>query len=185
MNYPIQLYALKLADDYCYIGQTANTLTRFQAHQLGSGALFTKLHRPFGIIHQETIMVSGVREAMCYENKLTLEYMERYGWQNVRGGDFATPDENQLCVQLQFIYDTSANQVRRYADSLCLYGPSDHYIIYVLQKPNELYYVGSTKRLGRSLAQRQPCKVLDIKVVKPTDGHYLIIKNKMQTQYKH
>jgi predicted GIY-YIG superfamily endonuclease len=76
------LYILKLKDDKYYIGITLNLNQRLAQHFSGEGSQFTKKYKPLEVL--KVIYNDDINED--YENNLTLEYMEKYGWNNVRGG---------------------------------------------------------------------------------------------------
>jgi predicted GIY-YIG superfamily endonuclease len=190
MEIQLQLYVLRLEDGHYYTGQAANARARFAAHQLGTGAKWTQLHRPLELVETIPVTVSDPRAAMCQENWLTLRRMEQYGWQKVRGGEFLLADEAQHEKQLQFIYDTKANRIRYYLpDCAYLFGPSDEWLIYILKKAHDRYHIGSTKRLGKSLGKHfaktaaGELTIEQLIVIQPTDGNYLDLKRKLLREY--
>jgi predicted GIY-YIG superfamily endonuclease len=81
MEFHGYVYALRCANAKWYIGYSVNPFKRFSAHCNREGAQWTKLHPP------EEIM-EIYRGDKRLENVLTLEYMEKYGWNNVRGGSW-------------------------------------------------------------------------------------------------
>jgi predicted GIY-YIG superfamily endonuclease len=120
MNKLIQIYALRLTDGKYYVGQTKYPEERITAHKLGYGALFTQIYEPLEILQCEDYDVTDWRKAMYFENRLTLEYMQKYGWQNVRGGIFFTPDESKLWLLLQSKIQTRFHKIYpRLLDALC------------------------------------------------------------------
>ena len=78
----IFIYVLKLEDGKWYIGQTKVLEKRIQDHFKGNGAEWTKLHKP--IEHIKTYQMKDNFD----EDKYTLQYMKKYGIDNVRGGSF-------------------------------------------------------------------------------------------------
>lgn len=76
------IYILLLEKDKWYIGYTdRKDGERFQEHFQGKGSKWTQLYKP--------IQVMEWREGtLADENKVTLEYMNKYGWWNVRGGKY-------------------------------------------------------------------------------------------------
>lgn len=76
------LYILKLIDDKYYIGITLNLNQRLSQHFSNEGSQFTKKYKPLEV--HKIIYNDDINED--YENNLTLEYMQKYGWNNVRGG---------------------------------------------------------------------------------------------------
>nr|QQV29256.1 GIY-YIG nuclease family protein [Kaumoebavirus]QQV29762.1 GIY-YIG nuclease family protein [Kaumoebavirus] len=83
--YKKYLYVLALADDCYYVGITNNLKRRITQHKKGASG-WTTLHKPSHIIeHAENVRP-------CVENKVTLNYIDRYGWEKVRGGSFLSID---------------------------------------------------------------------------------------------
>ncbi len=80
--YP-SLYVLKLEDDCYYIGISHNLNQRWSQHYSGSGAKWTRLHKPV-----EVVKVIYPATEKDIENRITLEYMETYGKEKVRGGSY-------------------------------------------------------------------------------------------------
>lgn len=87
-----KLYVLKLANEKYYVGLTARKkiLDRINEHRFGVGAKWALLHKPVRVIETEDLGYISKREAEKKENNLTLEYMKKYGTQNVRGGKNVT-----------------------------------------------------------------------------------------------
>jgi len=88
------LYVLKCEHDKWYVGISTNVEKRFQQHKAGfAGAHWTKLHTPETIYYTENLGVVDVDRAQLYEGRVTRKYMEKYGDNNVRGGDLTDVDE--------------------------------------------------------------------------------------------
>jgi predicted GIY-YIG superfamily endonuclease len=192
----LTLYLLELADAKYYVGQSSRPEVRFADHQIGQGGKWTRLYKPVAILKTKTIEVESLREACLYENWLTLHYMEQYGWQNVRGGEFTDLEDYRIDEKIKHIYDITTNKIRYYIpDCKYLFGASDHWLIFVLELENSKYYIGSGKRLGKALGQHfngstiawtrenKPLKVSELIVVKAADGHYLELKRQMLASY--
>ena len=75
--YPL-VYTLKLENNKYYIGTTTNLNYRYSQHLTGTGANWTRLHKPIKIMSVEI-------GDMNLEKIKTLEYMEEFGFENVRG----------------------------------------------------------------------------------------------------
>lgn len=92
------IYVLKLHDEKYYVGRTENVPLRTRAHFEGQGASWTKKYRPIDVC--ETFMSHDAFD----EDKTTLEYMKKYGVENVRGGSFCrvmlTSSEKNIIQQL-------------------------------------------------------------------------------------
>jgi len=85
----LSIYVLKLSDDKWYVGQTYKKVKeRFQEHLDGKGSSWTKKYKPIKIHHTENTCGPDKGAKYWQENALTLEYMEQYGIENVRGGSY-------------------------------------------------------------------------------------------------
>lgn len=86
------IYVLKLITNKWYVGKTGNIKYRFQQHLNGQGSSWTKKYKPVSI--EKTIENASHFE----EDKVTKEYMSKYGIDNVRGGSYCNIelDESQL-----------------------------------------------------------------------------------------
>lgn len=73
------VYVLALDDDCWYVGLSQSVSDRIACHFNGSGAQWTKLHRPKYI----QSIIPGNKDS---EKETTLQYMRTKGWQTVRGG---------------------------------------------------------------------------------------------------
>ena len=83
------LYVLELEEGKYYVGITSKTPEeRFKEHQNGFlAARWTKKYRPIKIIDTKNLGSIAKEEAEAYEAKVTRKYIDRYGLNNVRGGD--------------------------------------------------------------------------------------------------
>lgn len=77
------VYVLRLKHKKWYVGKSDNWDSRFDAHVTGRGPLWTKTHRPV-----EVFELSEMTSKYDEQNK-TIEYMGKYGVDNVRGGPFS------------------------------------------------------------------------------------------------
>ena len=76
------IYILLLEKDKWYIGYTdRKDGERFKEHFAGQGSKWTQKYKPIEVIEWR----EGSEED---ENIITLEYMQMYGWWNVRGGKY-------------------------------------------------------------------------------------------------
>lgn len=78
------IYVLKLKDGKYYIGKTHNVEKRFEEHLRGEGSAWTRKHEPLSI--EQAIPWASPFD----EDKITKEYMLKYGISNVRGGSYVT-----------------------------------------------------------------------------------------------
>jgi len=70
------IYVLKLIDDRYYVGRTGNILRRLEEHFTIGGSIYTKKYKPIKV--QEELTTDD-------ERIKTIEIMEKYGWEKVRG----------------------------------------------------------------------------------------------------
>ena len=76
------IYVLLLDENKYYVGKTNNLSLRILQHNSSNGSSWTKKYKPIKIV--KTIRCNDKFD----EDKYTLEYMEKYGILNVRGGSF-------------------------------------------------------------------------------------------------
>jgi len=78
------VYVLELADHCWYVGKTNDVQRRFQQHLAGNGSAWTRKHRPL------SISATYHNASPFDEDKVTKEYMARYGIHHVRVGHRAS-----------------------------------------------------------------------------------------------
>src|SRR5437588_2139534 len=196
MALSLKLYLLELADDKYYVGQTDNPEFRFSEHLSGNGAKWTRLHRPLYLLLTKSLTVDTAAAAMLYENWMTLQYMERFGWENVRGGDYSVVESFKLQERISHIYDCDNNKIRYYLpDCPHLFGSFGEWHVYVLELDHVRFYIGSFQRLGKSLAEHfngksiawtrdnRVIKVLELITIKPGSGSHLHVKERLLKDY--
>jgi cellular nucleic acid-binding protein len=76
------IYVLRLEYGRYYIGKSDDVMQRYQQHLRGSGAAWTRKYKPISL--EKTIENVSSFE----EDKITKEYMSKYGIDNVRGGSY-------------------------------------------------------------------------------------------------
>jgi hypothetical protein len=144
----------------------------------------------------KNLTVESPAEAMLHENWMTLQQMERFGWENVRGGDFTIVESYRLQERLEHIYDFEQNKIKYYvANCSYLFGTCDDWHVYVLGLENDRFYIGSCLRLGKSLGEHfggkgiawtrdnPVAKVLELITIKPGEGSYLKLKTRLVQGY--
>jgi hypothetical protein len=76
------IYVLKLEQGKYYIGKTNNPQFRLENHCNGNGSAWTQKYKPLKVI-------KILQNKDNYdEDKYTMQYMDKYGIANVRGGSF-------------------------------------------------------------------------------------------------
>jgi predicted GIY-YIG superfamily endonuclease len=76
------IYVLSLEGGRYYVGKSHNIYSRYQEHLDGNGSSWTKKYRPVSLVKT----LEGV--SPFEEDKITKEYMSRYGIDKVRGGSY-------------------------------------------------------------------------------------------------
>ena len=80
---PIFIYVLECASHKYYIGKTNNPQFRFEQHFTTNSTAFTTKYKPIRLYQL-------IPDCDDYdEDKYTLQYMEKYGINNVRGGSYS------------------------------------------------------------------------------------------------
>jgi cellular nucleic acid-binding protein len=79
-----QIYVLKLEHGNYYVGRSIDPIKRYQEHLNGTGSSWTRLHEPISFLETRP------EHSILDEDKLTKEYMLKYGIDHVRGGSYVT-----------------------------------------------------------------------------------------------
>jgi len=197
MAIELKLYLLELANHKYYVGQSEDPEFRYLQHLGKQGSLWTRRHKPLRIAKRQSVMIEDFTESMLYENWMTLQAMERYGWENVRGGEFLIVESNLLKIRLKHIYDFENNKIRYYVTDMkkYLFGQCADWLIYVLELADNYFYIGSCKHLGKALGPHfdgtgiywtrihPVVKVSELIIVKPDEGNYIEVKDKLKLDY--
>jgi len=101
------IYILSLNCGKYYIGKSNNVLKRYQQHLEGCGSAWTKKYKPIKLV--ETITDASPFE----EDRITKEYMSKYGRENVRGGSY-------VGIQLTESQNNSLNRELWGEKNLCI-----------------------------------------------------------------
>jgi hypothetical protein len=80
-----RIYVLALRNGKYYIGKSKDVSKRINQHVRGRGTFWTKIYKPLDCVPLEIIEGDGFDE-----DKITLQYMSKYGVDNVRGGTFSS-----------------------------------------------------------------------------------------------
>lgn len=76
------IYVLRLEGGNFYVGKANNIMNRYQQHMSGKGSAWTRKHKPIAL-EKSFDNVSSFEE-----DKITKEYMAKYGIDKVRGGSY-------------------------------------------------------------------------------------------------
>jgi hypothetical protein len=80
----VYIYALQLEQGKYYIGKTNNPQFRLESHFNSNGSEWTKIYKPLKVLDIKP-------NCDDYdEDKITRQYMDKYGINNVRGGSFVS-----------------------------------------------------------------------------------------------
>ena len=93
----VYIYVIKLKNNKYYVGKSTNPSTRLEDHFSEFGSAWTKKYKPITIHEIRPDCDDGD------EDKITLEYMKKYGIDNVRGGPRCKIDMDIALIQ--FIQD--------------------------------------------------------------------------------
>ena len=88
------IYVLMLVENKYYVGRTGNILQRITEHFTCCGSLYTMTYKPIKVIE---VIEELTRED---ERNKTLETMEKYGWENVRGAGWCSLKINKPKLKL-------------------------------------------------------------------------------------
>ena len=88
------IYVLRLEGGRYYVGKTDNLMNRYQQHLNGNGSAWTKKYKPVSLEK----VIENV--SSFEEDKITKEYMSKYGIDKVRGGSYVETylDDVQKCT---------------------------------------------------------------------------------------
>jgi hypothetical protein len=88
----VYIYVLKLEQEKYYIGKTNNPQFRLDNHFTSNGSEWTKIYKP--------IMLLELRPNCddYDEDKVTRQYMDKHGIENVRGGSFVSIKLNKSTI---------------------------------------------------------------------------------------
>ena len=80
----VYIYTLQLEQGKYYVGKTNNPQFRLESHFNSNGSEWTKIYKPIRLMELKP-------NCDDYdEDKITRQYMDKYGIQNVRGGSFVS-----------------------------------------------------------------------------------------------
>lgn len=148
-TYPIHIYVLELEDGFWYVGKTHHPEARYGQHVQGKGAEWTKLHKVVRCRARQVFYVETVYDEDKHEDRVTIEWMEREGWRQVRGGQWCEVSEEKTLRKLHrcgFFRQVKASRETFAAQSL---------VRYVLELKDGRYFVGHTRDLRRTLRKHE------------------------------
>lgn len=110
----MSIYILELEQQKYYVGFTHNIKKRYEKHCQGKGAEWTKKYKPIKILYCKKGDKSG-------EEKTTLDTMNKYGYENVRGGSYCKLQLTQQDINY------AKHQHKHYNDLCYKCGRKGHY----------------------------------------------------------
>lgn len=111
----VYIYILELENQKYYVGKTINPYFRLADHFSNNGSKWTQMYKPIRILDLIPNCDNGD------EDKYTIQYMSKYGIDNVRGGAFSQ-------IELNDAYKETIQQMIRSRKDLCfICGSSGHF----------------------------------------------------------
>jgi predicted GIY-YIG superfamily endonuclease len=98
------IYVLKCQKDKYYVGKTKNPDYRLESHFREGGSSWTKKYKPIQLHH----LIPDQTDHD--EQRITQEYMEKYGVENVRGGPWCKIDISDSLSSIQHILKSSSDK---------------------------------------------------------------------------
>lgn len=143
----IHIYVLKLESEKYYVGQTKNIEERLKFHKKGKlSSDWTKLYSPIGVYKSKETTCTQVQDAIKLENLTTIWCMKKFGWKNVRGGDFCTLDEDKLSFLLAINSDLGKEILPvSYSSNLKLERGINY--IFTLELEKSKFFIGFTTNI--------------------------------------
>lgn len=86
------VYVLRLEGGRYYVGKSDNVMNRYQQHLNGSGSAWTRKYKPVALVKTFENVSS------FEEDKVTKEYMSKYGIDKVRGGSYVEVELSEFHI---------------------------------------------------------------------------------------
>jgi predicted GIY-YIG superfamily endonuclease len=145
----IFIYVLRLEYGMIYVGQTTDVERRIKAHRKGVwgvGSAWTYKYKPLDLIEVRPTGCFEMKEAIKIENEITCEYIQKFGWMNVRGGDYCklSDEAHRWLLTNHSLFTRELCPI--YIECDCIYESKIDYI-FTLRLEHNKYYVGRTNHL--------------------------------------
>ena len=89
----VNIYIIRLEGGRYYIGKSDNVMNRYKQHLNGKGSSWTRKYKPISL--EKTIENVSSFE----EDKITKEYMSKYGIDKVRGGSYVEVELSEFQIE--------------------------------------------------------------------------------------
>jgi len=120
----VYIYVLKLKHEKYYIGKTNNPSFRLEDHFKNNGSAWTKKYNPIKLHELKPDCDNDD------EDKITIQYMRKYGKDNVRGGSFCQ-------IKLNKENETTLIRMINGSSDKCYNCGGDHFIKNCPNQPNK------------------------------------------------
>ena len=160
------IYVLRLEGGRYYVGKSDNILERYYQHTQGNGSAWTKKYKPIAL--EKTFN----KVTLFEEDKVTKEYMARYGIDKVRGGSYVQMNLSEEQVTLL------EREIRGAKDLCTKCGRSGHFVQDCYAKSN-----ASGKKLEEDVGNAQIISLLK-QVVKEVQKAPISTKKAYTTCYR-
>ena len=89
------IYILRLEQNKYYAGSSFSLKYAIKKHEKGKASQWTKKYPPIELVHQQSFIYEDGIPNMDIINNLVIEYGEKYGYENIRGGSFTMLDDSK------------------------------------------------------------------------------------------
>lgn len=148
------VYVLKLENDKYYVGKTRSLKTADKGFKRNKMSAWLKLHQPVDFIEYRNVTFEDGLPNLNLVNEMVLEYGEKVGYENVRGGSFTDlNNDNHLHSIARYQRRIGSEKIISQKFSLLLEEYENLYgsvaIDIELQEGEALYYIcpGTARRL--------------------------------------
>lgn len=135
------LHIWKLEDSCYFIGQSES----------GPGEQWISRHPVVGLVDSVSCADKNDIEIEQHANKLTLQYMQRFGWRSVRGGSLCQSDD--LLLEKRLRKEGIFDKLDAYYENKQVEVAVHQIRVYVLELEGGNFYVGQTKNFKRRANQ--------------------------------